>query len=122
MQSQLIPPPELAPPSVRHLPLDRRIELWAELVDEGEALLLSALRSKIGPDGDLNAAYREGYSRHMLEHDRMQAMRAMAGEVVRAVLNHVWSTLEPLGHDCALIGGVALAAWNYPRATRDVDL
>jgi len=46
----------------------------------------------------------------------------MAGEVVRAVLNHVWSTLEPLGHDCALIGGVALAAWNYPRATRDVDL
>ena len=58
------------------MPLDRRIELWAELVDEGEALLLSALRSKIGPDGDLNAAYREWYSRHMLEHDRMQAMLA----------------------------------------------
>jgi nucleotidyltransferase AbiEii toxin of type IV toxin-antitoxin system len=46
----------------------------------------------------------------------------MAGEVVRAVLNHVWSALEPLGYPCALMGGVALAVWNHPRATRDVDL
>jgi hypothetical protein len=46
----------------------------------------------------------------------------MAGEVVRAVLNHVWSALEPLGYPCALMGGIALAVWNHPRATRDVDL
>jgi hypothetical protein len=46
----------------------------------------------------------------------------MAAEVVRAVLDHVWSALEPLGHPCALMGGLALAAWNHPRATRDVDI
>jgi hypothetical protein len=46
----------------------------------------------------------------------------MAGEVVRALLNHVWSTLEPLGYPCALMGGAALAVWHHPRATRDIDL
>jgi len=46
----------------------------------------------------------------------------MAGEAVRAVLNHVWSALAPLGHPCAVMGGLALAVWNHPRATRDVDL
>jgi hypothetical protein len=46
----------------------------------------------------------------------------MAGESVRAILNHVLSALEPLGYPIALIGGAALAAWNHPRATRDVDL
>jgi hypothetical protein len=71
MQNQLIPPPELAPPSVKHLPLEKRIELWAELVDESEALLLSGLRARIGPNGDLKAAYREWYARHMDDHERM---------------------------------------------------
>lgn len=46
----------------------------------------------------------------------------MAANVVRAVVNHVWTALEPLGHPCALMGGIALAVWKYPRATRDVDL
>ena len=72
MANELIPSPELAPPSVKHLPLAKRIELWEQLVDESEALLLSGLRARIGPDGDLVAAYREWYSRHMEEHDRMQ--------------------------------------------------
>jgi hypothetical protein len=67
---QLIPSPEMAPPSVKHLPLEKRIELWAELVDEGEALVKSGLRAKIGPSGDLQEAYREWYARHMEEHDR----------------------------------------------------
>jgi hypothetical protein len=70
--SQLIPPPEIAPPSIKHLPLNKRIELWAELVDESEALVKSSLRAKIGPHGDLQAAYREWYARHMEEHDRYQ--------------------------------------------------
>jgi hypothetical protein len=72
MESQLIPPPDLAPPSVKHLPLEKRIELWANLVDSCEALLLSGLRSRIGPEGDLPAAYREWYARSMEDHDRAQ--------------------------------------------------
>jgi hypothetical protein len=51
MASQLIPPPDLAPPSVTHLPLEKRIELWANLVDSCEAWLLSRLRERIGPQG-----------------------------------------------------------------------
>lgn len=72
MAGDLIPPPDLAPPSVKHLPLEKRIELWAQLLDENEALLLAGLRAKIGPKGDLHAAYRRWYARRMEEHDRMQ--------------------------------------------------
>ena len=46
----------------------------------------------------------------------------MASEVARAVLNHVAKALEPLNVPFALIGGLALAVWSYPRSTRDVDL
>jgi len=82
MPGQLIPPPEFAPPSVKHLPLAKRIELWSELVDESEALLLSGLRAKIGPSGDLQQAYREWYARRMADHDRMLA--AFAANLSRA--------------------------------------
>ena len=73
MPNQLIPLPEHAPPSVKHLPLAKRIDLWLELVDENESLLLSGLRAKIGPTGDLKLAYREWYARRMVDHDRMLA-------------------------------------------------
>ena len=43
---QLIPPPELAPPSVKHLPLAKRIEIWAQLVDEKDALVRAGLRER----------------------------------------------------------------------------
>jgi hypothetical protein len=76
MNNQLIPPPELAPPSVKHLPLEKRIELWEQLLDESEALVRAGLRAKIGPNGDLEAAYRAWYSRRMDDHDRMQATLA----------------------------------------------
>jgi hypothetical protein len=81
MPNQLIPPPDLAPPSVKHLPLAKRIELWGELVDESEALVLAGLRAKIGPDGDLQAAYRDWYARRMEEHDR--ALYAMLANLSR---------------------------------------
>jgi hypothetical protein len=57
---------------VKHLPLKKRIELWAELVDGCEAFLLAGLRSRIGPQGDLQAAYRDWYARSMEDHDRAQ--------------------------------------------------
>jgi hypothetical protein len=72
MSNQLIPPPELAPSSVKHLPLEKRIELWSNLVDACEAFLLSELRRRIGPEGDLQAAYRQWYARQMDDRDRAQ--------------------------------------------------
>ena len=71
MKNQLIPLPEFAPPSIRHLPAEKRIEIWAELLDESEAILLSGLRVRIGQDGDLKAAYRGWYERRMEAHDHM---------------------------------------------------
>jgi hypothetical protein len=84
--SQLIPPPELAPPSVKHLPLEKRIELWAELVDENDALVRAGLRARIGPHGDLEAAYREWYARHMEEHER--GLFAFAENLTRCEAAH----------------------------------
>jgi hypothetical protein len=72
MANQLIPPPELAPPSVKHLPLEKRIELWRQLVDDCEAFMLSNLQNRAGTNGDWKAAYRDWYSRAMEDHDRAQ--------------------------------------------------
>jgi hypothetical protein len=46
----------------------------------------------------------------------------MASEAARAALNKVVEALDPIGSPFALIGGLALAVWSYPRATRDVDV
>ena len=70
MANQLIPPPDLAPPGVADLPVEKRIELWVQLMDAGEQFLLAGLRQQIGEAGDLKQAYRAWYSRRMEEHDR----------------------------------------------------
>ena len=72
MNDSLVPPPDLAPPSVKRLPLKTRIELWAELVDGCEAFLFAGLRARIGPAGDIHAAYRDWYARKMEDHERTQ--------------------------------------------------
>jgi len=46
----------------------------------------------------------------------------VATEAALSALDRAWSLLAPLGRPLAVIGGVALAAWNHVRATRDVDL
>ena len=63
MPSQLIPTPEQAPPSVKHLPFETRIKLWADLVDSCEAFLIAGLRDGVGPQGAWQGAYREWYAR-----------------------------------------------------------
>jgi|tagenome__1003787_1003787.scaffolds.fasta_scaffold19094878_1 hypothetical protein len=72
MANQLIPTPDLAAPSVKHLSLEKRIELWAQLVDSCEAFLLAGLRAEIGPHGDLEAAFRNWHVRSMEDHERAQ--------------------------------------------------
>jgi hypothetical protein len=46
---------------------------WLSLFDISERLLLAGLRRRIGPDGDLKAAYRQWYCEQMDEHDRLVA-------------------------------------------------
>jgi hypothetical protein len=41
-----------------------------DLMNTCEAFLLAGLRREIGPDGDLQAAYRRWYEARMEEHDR----------------------------------------------------
>lgn len=46
----------------------------------------------------------------------------MTAEAVLISLRHVWTALAPLNLPMALMGGLAMAAWRYARATRDVDV
>lgn len=43
-------------------------------------------------------------------------------ESMLAALRHVWMAVRALDVPAALMGGLALATWKYPRATRDIDL
>ena len=46
----------------------------------------------------------------------------MANSAVLKTLEHAWQALAPLETPMAVMGGLALSAWNYPRSTRDIDL
>lgn len=46
----------------------------------------------------------------------------MTSDSVFTTLSHVWQALERARIDGALMGGLAVSAWGYFRATRDVDL
>jgi hypothetical protein len=86
MKHQLIPPPELAPPSVRHLSVAQKAALWAAMVEEGDQIVLCNLREKLGPDGDVQGAFREWLTRRMADHDR--ATVRMITEMRRRERNH----------------------------------
>ena len=73
MKNQLIPPPELAPPSIRHLEPKQKVALWAQMVDEGDQLVMAGLRRRIGPAGDVHAAFLDWLDRRNAEHDRALA-------------------------------------------------
>ncbi|MDZ4784076.1 MAG: hypothetical protein SGJ19_27830 [Planctomycetia bacterium] len=46
----------------------------------------------------------------------------MTSDSIFTTLSHVWQALERAKIDGALMGGLAVTAWGYFRATRDVDL
>jgi hypothetical protein len=86
MSNQLIPPPGLEPPMPDRLTHGQLFQLWIDVMDTGEALLLAGLRRQIGPDGDLQAAYRKWYERRMEEHD--EALRVQAENLFRRGVRH----------------------------------
>ena len=49
-------------------------------------------------------------------------VRTTVGQLVLSALKHIWATLAALKVEAALLGGIAVAAWNHIRNTRDVDL
>lgn len=59
----------MLPRTVNGVTPGQRIEQWADLVDSCEEVLLAGLRRKVGPGGDVKAAYREWYARRMDEHE-----------------------------------------------------
>jgi uncharacterized protein YeaO (DUF488 family) len=73
MAGQLIPPPGQEPLLPPGLTKTQRIALWADLVDATEELVKAGLRHKLGPDGDVDKAFKEWYDREMQEHDRTVA-------------------------------------------------
>ena len=81
MSGQLIPPPELDPPFEKRLNIEERLAAWIDVMKLGDELVLASLRRKIGPHGDLRAAYREWYADWVEGHDRM--MLNMLKELAR---------------------------------------
>jgi hypothetical protein len=55
-------------------------------MDLAHEILMAGLRHKVGPGGDVEAAYREWYAREMEEHDAM--MRQMAANFSRREGRH----------------------------------
>lgn len=61
--SQLIPPPELAPPSLAHLDPTDRIRVWAELVTEGDRFLFQGFLDRHGSEEAARRAFAEWLDR-----------------------------------------------------------
>lgn len=76
MPDPAIPAADLAPPIPEGATPQQCIAMWMDLVDACEQFLLAGLRRQIGPDGDLQAAYRHWYAEQAEEHYR--TLRNMA--------------------------------------------
>jgi hypothetical protein len=64
---QLIPAQNLAPPSIRHLSPEDRIRLWAQIVDEGDRIVLSGFRDKLGSEELARQAFLDWLERRNVE-------------------------------------------------------
>lgn len=65
--SQLIPPPDLAPPGMSHLSPADRIRLWARLVDEGDRFIYDGFRQRLGSEEAARQACLEWLDRRSAE-------------------------------------------------------
>jgi hypothetical protein len=92
MAGQLIPLPGTEVEMPADMTPQQGIAIWIDLMRTGYKLVLAGLRHEIGPNGDLNAAYRAWYAEQMREHD----------EVVARVVERI--NRPPLGTIEQLIG------------------
>ena len=61
--SQLIPPADLAPPSIAHLSPRDRARLWAQMVDEGDRLVFEGFLRRHGDQAAARRAFDEWLAR-----------------------------------------------------------
>lgn len=73
MDQGLLPSAESAPSVPADATPDQRIAIWLDLLRTGHKLLLAGFRREVGPDGDVQEAYRQWYAQQMDEHDRTVA-------------------------------------------------
>jgi hypothetical protein len=66
--SQLIPPPDLAPPGIAHLSPTDRMRLWAQLVDEGDRFIYDGFRQRLGSNEAARQACLEWLERRYAEN------------------------------------------------------
>ena len=84
--SQLIPPPDQAPPGIAHLSPAERVWLWAQMVDEGDRLVFEGfLRRHHGDEAAARRAAEEWLDRRAAE-SLVAKLRMLAR--CRAVENH----------------------------------
>lgn len=84
--SQLIPPPDQAPPGIAHLSPAERVRLWAQMVDEGDRLVFEGfLRRHHGDEAAARRAAEEWLDRRAAE-SLVAKLRMLAR--CRAVENH----------------------------------
>ena len=76
MDDHALSPADLAPPVPEGATPQQCIAMWMDLVDACEQFLLAGLRRQIGPEGDLQAAYRHWCAEQAEEHYR--TLRHMA--------------------------------------------
>jgi hypothetical protein len=79
-------PPELAPTVPDWLTSEQGIALWMDLMGRCELFLLGGFQRRLGPEGDIQGAYREWYAEQMEEHDR--TMIHLLKELGRRETNH----------------------------------
>jgi hypothetical protein len=66
--SQLIPPPDQAPPGIGHLSPADRVRLWAQVVDEGDQLVFAGfLRRHHGDEAAARRAAEDWLDRRAAE-------------------------------------------------------
>lgn len=66
--TQLIPPPDQAPPGIGHLSPAERVRLWAQMVDEGDRLVFEGfLRRHHGDEAAARRAAEEWLDRRAAE-------------------------------------------------------
>jgi hypothetical protein len=85
--NQVIPLPELAPPSVKHLPTGKKVQMWAQMVDEGDQILLASLKQRHGSLDSARAAAIKWLERRNADHER--AVARMIREMRRREREHV---------------------------------